>query len=209
MKELKNSILNIAKSTGANKSKVPTEVLSELLYYRLVIARLGEEDNNAWWESNVLSEVGRRNVNRFLPNTFAKQRYDMARKIIYTKETRSIDNRKFLSIYNFSYKFESEVFKPFVDEMAISEEWPTILSILENIKSVKFSSPWVREYFDMDKLPSVNLKDTTTVEVGSIHENFYNEYSEFITVIKGLLSIYDCCTFGKLIIPYYTRKVAI
>jgi hypothetical protein len=209
MKELKNSILSAAKSKGANKSKIPTEVLAELLYYRLVVARLGEEDNNAWWESSVLSEVGRRNLNRFLPNTLAKQRYDIARKIIYAKETRSIDNRKFLSFYNFSYKFESEIFKPFIDGISISQEWPTILSIIENIKSVKFSSPWVREYFDLDKLPSVNLRYTTAVEVGSVNENFYNEYSEFTTVIKGLLSVYDCCTFGKLVIPYYTRKVAI
>ena len=209
MKELKNIISSAAKSTGANKSKVQTEVLAELLYYRLVIARLGEEDNNAWWESSILSEVGRRNLNRFLPNTLGKQRYDIARKIIYTKEIRSIDNRKFLSLYNFSFKFESEVFKPFVDELSASEEWPAILSTLENIKSVKFTSHWVREYFELDKLPTVNLKDTASVEIGTVYENFYIEYSEFVTVIKGLLSVYDTCTFGKLVIPYYTRKVAI
>ena len=37
--------------------------------------RLGEEDNNIWWESNILGEVGRRNIGKFLPNIFNSQRY--------------------------------------------------------------------------------------------------------------------------------------
>lgn len=209
MKELKNSIISAAKDTGANKSKVPTEVLAELLYYRLTIARLGEEDNNAWWESSILSEVGRRNLSRFLPNTLNKQRYDIARKIIYTKETRSIESRKFVSLYNFGYKFESEVFKPFVDELVVSDRWPEILNTLENIKGIKFSGPWARDFFEQDKLPSAKISDKISIEVGSIQATFYNEYSEFISVIKGLISVYDCCTFGRLYIPYYIRKVAI
>jgi len=209
MIEIKRRILDLVKRTNANKSKVQTEVLSELLYYRLAIARLGEEDNNAWWESSVLSETGRRNLSRFLPNTLDKQRYDIARKIIYNKETRMIDTRKFISLYNFGYKFETEIFKPFVDEIAVLKEWGLILSELEATKGVKFSHPWARKFFGFDKLPTVNIKDEMVVDIGGIQETFYNDYSQFITVIKGFLSVYDNCTFGKVRIPYYLRKVAI
>lgn len=209
MKELKNIILNVSKNASSNRFKVQTEILAELLYYRLVIARLGEEDNNAWWESSILSEVGRRNLNRFLPNTLYKQRYDIARKIIYSKETRTIESRKFVSLYNFGYKFESEVFKPFVDELVINDKWYEILMSLEKIKGFKFKSPWVREFFELDRLPQSNTSNKDSIEIGNIQETFYNDYTEFTSVIKGLLSVYDRCTFGKLLIPYYTRKVAV
>ena len=52
--------------------------------------RLGEEDNNIWWESNILGEVGRRNIGKFLPSTFNSQRYHIERKTIVDKEQRDI-----------------------------------------------------------------------------------------------------------------------
>jgi hypothetical protein len=93
MESIRVKINEIAKKTGANKSKVDTEVLSDTLYYRLTLVRLGEEDNNAWWESSILGEVGRRNLDKFFPNTFSKQRYDIARKIMTEKENREISER--------------------------------------------------------------------------------------------------------------------
>ena len=206
---IKSKIIDLAKRTNANKSKVQTEVLSELLFYRLVIVRLGEEDNNAWWESSILSETGRRNLNRFLPNTFEKLRYEIARNVVYNKETRLIDNRKFISLYNFGYEFETKTFKPFVDDLASNKEWNLISSEFEAIKGLKFTKPWVREFFGFDKLTIINIRDEVAVDIGGIHETFYNDYSQFINAIKGFLSVYDNCIFGKLYIPYYIRKVAV
>lgn len=206
---IKSNIIDLAKRTNANKSKVQTEVFAELLFYRMAIARLGEEDNNTWWESSILSETGRRNLNRFLPNTFEKQRYEIARKVIYNKETRFIESRKFISLYNFGFEFEAKTFKPFVDDLASNKEWNQILSEFEAKKGLKFSKPWVRELFGFDKLPIVNISDEVAVNIGGIYETFYNDYSQFINAVKGFLSVYDNCIFGKLYIPYYTRKVAI
>lgn len=209
MIEIKNKILDLAKRTYTNISKVQTEVLAELLFYRLAISRLGEEDNNAWWESSILSETGRRNLNRFLPNTFEKQRYEIARKVVYNKETRYIDTRKFISLYNFGYEFETKTFKPFVDDLASNKEWVLILNEFEAKRGLKFSKPWVREFFAFDKLPVAVIKDEVAVDIGGIHETFYSDYSQFISAVKGFLSVYDNCIFGKLYIPYYNRKVAI
>ena len=61
--------------TILNETGMNTEVLVNTLYYRLTLMRLGEEDNNIWWESNILGEVGRRNIGKFLPNIFNSQRY--------------------------------------------------------------------------------------------------------------------------------------
>ena len=51
-----------------------------------MIARLGEEDNNFWWESRILSSVGRINMMPFLPKTFYQQRFEMAQKCVRQKE---------------------------------------------------------------------------------------------------------------------------
>ncbi len=61
--------------TILNETGMNTEVLVNTLYYRLTLMRLGEEDNNIWWESNILGEVVRRNIGKFFPNIFNSQRY--------------------------------------------------------------------------------------------------------------------------------------
>lgn len=209
MESIRVKINEIAKKTGANKSKVNTEVLSDTLYYRLTIVRLGEEDNNAWWESSILGEVGRRNLEKFFPNTFSKQRYDIARKIMTEKENREISERKFTSLFNFGYRFETEIFKPFVKEISKSEEWQEVLDMIESIRDKKFSNSWVRDFYGISKLPNQNMGGEKVIELGSIGETFYNNKTTFEDTIKAFLSIYDVCTLGKVATPYYKRRMAI
>lgn len=209
MESIRIKINEIAKKTGANKSKVDTEVLSNTLYYRLTIVRLGEEDNNAWWESSILGEVGRRNLEKFFPNTFSKQRYDIARKIMTEKENREISERKFTSLFNFGYRFETEIFKPFVKEISKSEEWQEVLDMIESIRDKKFSNSWVRDFYGISKLPNQNIGGEKAIELGSIGETFYNNKTTFEDTIKAFLSIYDECTVGKVVTPYYKRRMAI
>lgn len=209
MENIRIKINEIAKKTGANKSKIDTEILSDTLYYRLTIMRLGEEDNNAWWESSILSEVGRRNLEKFFPNTFSKQRYDIARKIMSEKENREIPEKKFITLFNFGYEFETEVFKPFIKEISKSEEWKEVLDMIENIKDNHFTSYWAREFYKIEKLPTYDKGSEKTVELGIVSRDFYNNKAKFEEVIKSFLSIYDLCTRGNIVIPYYKRGMAI
>lgn len=209
MESVRVKINEIAQKTGANKTKMDTEILSDTLYYRLTIIRLGEEDNNAWWESSILSEVGRRNLEKFFPNTFNIQRYDIARKIMIEKENREIPERKFTSLFNFGYRFETEIFKPFVKEISKSEEWKVVLEMIESIRAKKFSSSWVRDFYGISKLSNQDIGEKKIIELGSIGETFYNNKTSFEDTIKSFLSIYDKCTLGNVVIPYYKRRMAI
>lgn len=85
MENLQLKIVEIS-NDYANEMGIDTEILANTLYYRLTLMRLGEEDNNIWWESNILGEVGRRNIGKFFLNTFNSQRYNIGRKIIVDKE---------------------------------------------------------------------------------------------------------------------------
>jgi hypothetical protein len=206
MQDIRRKVHELAKK---HKSAVNVEILADTLFYRLTIIRLGEEDNNMWWESCILGEVGRRNLEKFFPNTFYKQRYDIARKIIAEKENREIPEKRFITLFNFGYEFESKIFTPFINEVTNSDGWQEVLDMIENIKEEKFTSPWAREFFNLSKLPVYTLNDKNAIELGSISETFYRNKESFDDTIKSFISIYDLCTIGRVVIPYYKRRMAI
>lgn len=209
MKDIRNKIHDLARTIESSQFIVDIETLSDTLYYRLTIIRLGEEDNNAWWESSILGEVGRRNLEKFFPNTFSNQRYDIARKIINEKENREIPENIFTTLFNFGYEFETEVFKPFVKEISKSEGWTEVFKMIEGIKEKKFTSSWVRDFYEISKLPEHSIGNDKVVELGNIGKTFYNSKGSFEDAIKSFLSIYDMCTQGNVITAYYKRRMAI
>ena len=206
MQDIRRKVHELAKK---HKSAVNVEILADTLFYRLTIIRLGEEDNNMWWESCILGEVGRRNLEKFFPNTFYKQRYDIARKIIVEKENREITEKRFTTLFNFGYEFETKIFTPFIKEIANSDGWQEVLDMIENVKEKKFTSPWAREFFDLPKLPVHTFDDKKAIDLGSISETFYKSKENFEDAIKAFISIYDLCTIGRVVIPYYKRRMAI
>ena len=208
MNDLRIKINELSNNCNIDKSEVSMDILSDTLYYRLTILRLGEEDNNIWWESSILSEVGRRNLERFFPNTFHKQRYDIARKIVYEKEKREISEKDFRTLFNFGYDFETKVFKPFVKEMVEQEGWKDILTILENLKGYKFNGSWVRDFYNITNLPVANAIGNQ-VDLGILQYNFYIDKGLFKNTIDAFLSVYEKSTSGNVVTPYYRKGMAI
>lgn len=206
MEEIKSRIRMLAKKYNSNDN---TEILADTLFYRLTLNRLGEEDNNIWWESSILSEVGRRNLESFFPNTFHKQRYKIANKIVTEKENREITEKDFTTLFNFGYDFETKIFNPFVKDISEQDEWKEILNMIENIKDKKFTAPWVREFYGISKLPTQNLKDDKVMNLGNISKTFYENQEQFENAVINFLSVYDLCTLGKVLTPYYKRRMAI
>lgn len=208
MNDLRNKINALSSKCNIDKSEVSVEILSDTLYYRLTILRLGEDDNNIWWESSILSEVGRRNLERFFPNTFHKQRYDIARKIVYEKEKREISEKDFRTLFNFGYDFETKIFKPFIKEIVEQEGWKDVLNTLESLKGCKFNSGWSREFYNIAKLPTVNT-NTNQVDLGILQDKFYINKELFKNTMEDFLSVYDKATPGNVVIPYYRKGMAI
>ena len=206
MQTIKNKIHELSK---IHKSEVNSEILAETLFYRLTIIRLGEEDNNVWWESSILGEVGRRNLEKFFPNTFYKQRYDIARKIIIEKENREIQEKRFTTLFNFGYEFETKIFTPFIKEVSNSDSLKEVLDMIEDIKEKKFNSPWAREFYNIPKLPPHSFHSKNVIELGSISETFYKSKENFEDVLISFISVYDLCTLGSVVTPYYKRRMAI
>lgn len=101
-------IFDIIKDSDIQDKRVSKKNLAKVIYYRIMIARLGEEDNNFWWESRILSSVGRLNMIPFLPKTFFQQRFDMAIKAVRQKEINTIHVNKVITLFHFGYEFEKK-----------------------------------------------------------------------------------------------------
>ena len=208
MENLQLKIVEIS-NDYTNEMGIDTEILANTLYYRLTLMRLGEEDNNIWWESNILGEVGRRNIGKFFPNTFNSQRYNIGRKIIVDKEQREISEKDYISLFNFGYFFETEIFKPFLKEITTKSEWKDVLLDIEKIKDKKFEKPWVRDFYNIPKIPIKELNGENIFELGSIFPEFYKDKKTFHEAIVSFLSVYDLCTVGNITIPYYKKRMKI
>lgn len=198
-------ILDNIKESDIQDKRVSKKNLAKVIYYRLMIARLGEEDNNFWWESRILSSVGRLNMIPFLPKTFFHQRFDMAQKAVRQKEINSIPANKVITLFHFGYEFENKVFDPAIKTISSRKEWKDILLEIENVKNESFDKHWARDFFDEPRLETFENVSGDSYEIGSKRRHFYIHNEELEEVIHNLISVYDYASKGHIPIPYYKR----
>lgn len=205
--EIKNKIRALNEKIDVKELGVEKEILANTLFYRLTIIRLGEEDNNAWWDSLILSQVGRRNLERFFPNTFLNQRYDIARKVVYEREKRIIQDKDFISLFYYGYDFENRIFKEYIHLLSGLNEWSELFQLVEDIKDVKVANKWMREMYNIET-DHVN-KDEEVINIGIMQNEFYKTKETFDHFIKGILSVYENSNLGVVYTPYYRKGMAI
>ncbi|MEK4181340.1 BREX-6 system BrxE protein [Aeribacillus sp. FSL K6-1121] len=205
MKAIYNMIFDIIKDSDIQDKRVSKKNLAKVIYYRIMIARLGEEDNNFWWESRILSSVGRLNMIPFLPKTFFQQRFDMAIKAVRQKEINTIHVNKVITLFHFGYEFEKKVFEPALKMLTSRKEWKDILLEIEKIENISFTKHWARDFFDEHRLQTFENVSGNAFEIGSKTRHFYIHNEELEEVIHNLVSVYDYASKGQITIPYYKR----
>lgn len=205
MKKVYEMILHTLKDSDIQDRRVSKKHLAKIIYYRLMIARLGEEDNNFWWESQILSSVGRLNLLPFLPKTFYKQRFDMAQKVVRQKEIDAIKVNKVITLFHFGYNFETNVFNPAIRMLVERPDWKNILDEVEKLENIFFEPHWAREFFNEPRLESFDNVTGESFEIGTKRRYFYIYPEELEEVIHNLISVYDYAKKGFVTIPYYKR----
>ncbi len=198
-------ILNGLKDSDIQDKRVSKINLAKVIYYRLMIARLGEEDNNFWWESRILSTVGRLNMVPFLPKTFYQQRFDMVQKAVRQKEINSIPANKVITLFHFGFEFEKKVFEPALKMLSSRKEWEDVLLEVEKIQNISFEKHWARDFFEEPRLETFSDASGEAFEIGSKRRHFYIHNEELEEVIHNFISGYDYASRGHIPIPYYKR----
>ena len=205
MTKIYDLILENLKDSDIQDHRVSKKNLAKVIFYRLIIARLGEEDNNFWWESRILSSVGRINMIPFLPRTLHQQRLDMAQKCVRQKELSAINVNKVITLFHFGYEFENKVYEPAIKLLATRSGWKDILGEIEKIEQISFDTHWARDYFNEPRLETFENVAGDSFELGSKRRHFYIHPEELEEVLHNLISIFDYAKRGQITIPYYKR----
>jgi hypothetical protein len=90
------------------KAGMADDFFLDIVASRLVIERVGESNNQDWWESRVLSETGRTRLSEVTPKTQLKARVTLALKVGRKAESdRVADNS--ISLFSFGPQTESRL----------------------------------------------------------------------------------------------------
>lgn len=205
MKKILDKIESALKSSDITDKRVSKRNLAKIIYYRLMIARLGEEDNNFWWESLILSKTGRQNLEMFLPKTLHKQRLEIARKTVQQKEQNEIKVNRIVTLFHFGFDFERKVFEPAMKLLVERPQWLEILEEVENIIGYSAKKYWARDFFELYRLKNFEGAAGTTYELGTRTRHFYIREEELNESLEDFIAVYDLSQKGQVVIPYYKR----
>lgn len=88
--------------------EIQNEFFINLVATRLLIERIGESDNQAWWDSRVLSETGRNRLSEVTPKTRLKSQITLAIEVGQKAESESTPT-DFVSLFSFGPQMESRL----------------------------------------------------------------------------------------------------
>lgn len=89
----------LATQERLEEAGVSDALVREVLSYRLLIERLGETDNNSWWDSIVLTDTGRDRLGEVTPQTAVKSTIDLAQRIGRKAEQDRLDSNSISLFY--------------------------------------------------------------------------------------------------------------
>jgi hypothetical protein len=116
----------------------------DLISARLVIERIGETDNLAWWESRVLSQTGKARIDEITPKTHFEAQIRLASKVGRKAESDRMP-RDTISLFDFGPRIESRILSE-IEELEADSSNP--LQKLETLSMNTLESGWTDSIVD-------------------------------------------------------------
>jgi hypothetical protein len=191
LKQAHNKLLD----EGLYEVREDEPVLAEIVSYRLIIERLGEKDNNYWWDSQVLSEFGGESVSEITPKTTPKRRVELAQKVGKKVEKERLPDGS-VSLFDITPRVENRI-----EEVIASTDIGS-LDTLESI-NMKLNDPgWSDEMVPANE----EVRQDTEIRLGGVDTEDMNSDRGVESVVHSLVSAYGQSTENNLRIPYYVRE---
>ncbi|WP_312912786.1 BrxE family protein [Natronosalvus caseinilyticus] len=169
----------------------------EVLSYRLLIERLGEDGNNDWWDSIVLTETGRDRLEEVTPKTATRSRIELAQRIGRKVEQEHVPEDS-LSLFYLGPTAESQIDAEL--ESVVDEEGS--FQVLESLsKTIK--EPGWSERLVSDAEPVSSATDSTIL-LGEVNdETDLKSRNTLRDVARRCVLAYGQSTAATLRVPYY------
>ena len=189
-------------------SGIDDEFFLDLIASRLLIERVGESNNQGWWDSRVLSETGRARLEEVTPKTQLQSRITLASKVGRKAESDHLPADS-ISLFSFGPQVESRISAALEDLEAIDDN---PLKTLENISVQSLDEGWTDRIIDQTG-SNITAGSTTVTKSGTgdsfqIEEDGYTQSEiepEKWRLLVTLLQGYGHNT-NRFCVPYYPLK---
>lgn len=178
----------------------------DLVASRLLVERVGETNNQNWWESRVLSETGRTRLSEVTPKTQLKSRITLALKVGRKAESERLPDDS-VSLFSLGPQLESRLTAALEE---LDEDEKSTLKALENLSIQSLEEGWTDTIISKTASnisatdSSKSLPDPGSSESYVIDENGYTQdqigpdkWRLLTTFLRG----YGHCT-DRLQVPY-------
>lgn len=149
------SIENVAQVHVSTKEKlrqlgVEDEFELDLLSSRLIVERIGEAENMAWWRSHVLSETGRLRLGEVAPQTQTKTQVNLAQKVGRKVESSLIPTDS-LSLFSFGPRIEARLSNSLEAVQTANHEFTEIEKISVTSVDREWTAPLLEQFHSTDQ----------------------------------------------------------
>ena len=187
---------------------IDDEFFLDLIAARLLVERVGESNNQGWWDSRVLSETGRARLKEVTPKTQLQSRITLASKVGRKAESDRLPADT-ISLFSFGPQVESRLSAALEDIEAIDDN---PLEALENVSVQSLDEGWTDRIIDQTG-SNITAESTTLTKPGTgdsfqIEEDGYTQSEigpEKWRLLVTLLQGYGHST-ERLCVPYYPLK---
>ncbi len=185
---------------------IPVSVLRGVLDLRLLIARAGEKDSLAWWDSYALTDQGQWALKRLYPRYAAYAGARLAIEAAVMTHAKIIARRPAVTLFGLGVALDARVMGQ-LDLQRMDDELLTIAPPIRSPEELRATLAQIVEVTDDDLAlvksavangPLVELETVTEAEVWS--EN------TLPVIARRLAVTYTLSEFGRLMVPYYRLK---
>ena len=182
----------------------------DLVASRLLVERIGETNNQDWWDSRVLSETGRARLSEVTPKTQLKSRIDLAIKVGYKAESDRLPGDS-ISLFSFGPQVESRLTAA-IEEIESNDE--LTLEALENLPIQSLDEGWTDAVIEETESNISATSATDPVQEPGTDESVLLDESGYTQdeidpekwkLLTTLLRGYGYCT-DRLRVPYYNLE---
>lgn len=168
----------------------------EVVSRRLLVERLGEAENNYWWDSLVMSEFGRDSIEEVTPRTMVKARVDLAQRIGRKAERERLSEDT-ISLFHLGSVFEHRL------EGVLSEiTGSTYFEHIEALDMEFTTTGWTDSVGTEDELTEGRSGDT--IEIGTIPDTDLDSIEPLVSVAQDLFTAYGASTTNEFRVPYFS-----
>ncbi len=178
-----------------------------LVTSRLLVERIGESDNQAWWDSLVLSETGRKRLAEVTPKTQLKSQINLAVEVGQKAESEKISVDS-IALFSFGPQMESRLDNAIEN---IGSNTDIRLTALEELSVESLEEGWTQSVVAEFSSGSSAGAAAESAETGGsaesllISDDGYTQTEvreEKSTLLETLLHGYGHC-LSRLKVPYY------